>query len=676
MTSPLSRISILLLLLSGSGHAQFVFEEIGASAGLGTYVSPTGWSAGAAASDYDGDGDVDLFVPTGAGSPNLLYQNNGDGTFTDIAGAVGLALTESCRVALWFDRDGDGDQDLLVLGDCYFNIYDPTATSSVCNQTVTLYEQTGPGQFVDVTAGSGLETTVLTSELTARAGVAAGDLNGDGYLDLCILNYLGVAHVLFNQGDGTFATTTDALGVTPPTTQRYHQLLMLDFDDDGWLDLYFAIDLVANQLWLNQRDGTFVEGAAAAGLANSMNDMGLAAGDYDADGDLDLYVTNITAFGKHNVLLRNDSVGGALAFVDVSEALGVDNGFWGWGTTFLDADNDGKVDLAATNGWSTFPWLADPSRFFHNQGANFSDASVAVGFDDTEFGSGLIAFDHDRDGDPDLLQSCICGPLRLLDNVAVAPGSIGNSLLVRPRMLGPNPRSIGAMVRLENGGESQMRLISAGTSFLGQEPAEALFGLGSATTADLIIVEWPDGTQTTRLDVSGPILDLIHGGPGDLDADGDVDNDDADLWIACWSGAGIPYVGDCRAADFDADGDVDCRDWGRFRAEFEESSGGAPDINPVNCVRPFVRGDVDGDDRVGLGDVILSLCYLFGGGAVICVDACDIDDDGQVLVSDPVILLSYLFLGATPPSPPWTTCGPDPTPYDKLSCDESTRACP
>lgn len=209
-------------------------------------------------------------------------------------------------------------------------------------------------------------------------------------------------------------------------------------------------------------------------------------------------ITNIFSPGQYNVLFSNVSTPGNLSFEEIAEDLRVDNGGWGWGATFLDADRDGRLDIGATNGWSTENYENDPSRFFWNvrPGFPFKDVSKAVSFNDPDWGSSLIAFDLERDGDLDMLQSCNPGPLRLVENQLNGSATSNRYLVIQPRMELPNRLAIGAMVRIEVAGQQQMRLITAGTSFLGQEPAEAFFGVGRASMVDLVEIEWPGGGIT------------------------------------------------------------------------------------------------------------------------------------------------------------------------------------
>jgi hypothetical protein len=237
-----------------------------------------------------------------------------------------------------------------------------------------------------------------------------------------------------------------------------------------------------------------------------MNDMGIALGDYDRDGDFDLYITNVFTpeANKHNVLYRNDSNLGSLVFREVSEDLGVDQGHWGWGATFFDANNDGRLDLAATNGFFEDQWYADPSRFFLNVGPRFGrflDQSANSNLQDHHWGSALVAADSDRDGDLDLIQACNDGSgIRLLENTS-RRDQRQRYLNVRPRMEGANHFAIGTVVTANLNGVPLPRLLSAGCSYMGQEPAEAHFGLGAAKKVETLEVRFPDGSVSLLHDV-------------------------------------------------------------------------------------------------------------------------------------------------------------------------------
>ena len=495
----LSLFTCLALALAPALQAQLMFGEVGEALGMQTYETQWGVAAGGAAADFDDDGDIDIFIPTAEGMTHQLYRNNGDGTFEEIAVAAGVGVTTPARMALWFDYDGDGRLDLLTGSDCWG--YSTTDLGPcVAGNTYNLYRQVADAQFQDVTVAAGMVDDLINENQEHRGGMAAGDINNDGYLDVVAGLWRGDTQIWRNNGDGTFTDIRVASGVGGEETGHHWMPVLNDFDEDGWIDIFYAIEFIGNELWMNQGNETFVNVAPQAGADNAMNDMGVGMGDFDNDGDVDTYVTNVTAGGFHNVLMRNESVGGTMMFDEASVEYNIFDGHFGWGATFFDADNDGDMDLAATNGFTD---QTDPSVFFRNDGGPtvFTEVAAQVGFNDTYWGSALMAADFDRDGFMDMLQVCngTGSPnepkLRILDNQSTGATLANNHLVIKPRMNGPNRRAIGARVIAEVGPVTMTRVITAGISFAGQEPAEAHFGLGAATKADNVTIIWPSGQR-------------------------------------------------------------------------------------------------------------------------------------------------------------------------------------
>jgi hypothetical protein len=471
---------------------------VSSESGIGPYAMALGIGAGVSAADFDVDGDIDLFVPTIDGVPDQLYVNLGGGRFEERAGPLGVAAMDSHRAALWFDYDGDHRLDLVVAGDCELN---EERVDTFCEGRLTLYRQTEEGVFEDTTAQAGELSYTGYGQL---GGMAAGDINGDGFLDLIITGWRAQTKFFLNSGDGTFEDISVSSGIGG-TSDKAWQAVFHDFNGDGRQDIYVSVDFFANdRLWSNQGDNTFIDEAGTYGIIASGNEMGVAVSDYDNDTDMDIFITNTPDINR---LLRNDTVGSVPAFTDIAVDRAVNATGWSWGCTFLDANNDGLLDLAATNGLFRAPHTTDHSAFFLNRGGSptvFEPVSEEVGFFDSFWGSCLIAIDYNRDGRLDLLQTVAATPpfiseslLRLWRNFPDPTEPRAGSVAVRPRQDGPNHWSIGAVVRVTAGDVTMSRLITAGTSFIGQEPAEAYFGLGDATQVDILTIEWPNGEVST-----------------------------------------------------------------------------------------------------------------------------------------------------------------------------------
>ena len=526
-----------------------------------SWVSSVG--AAAAAVDFDNDGWIDLYVTDSRkGEPNYLYRNNGDRTFTDVAKRAGVAdLNGETGVSmdcLWGDYDNDGWSDLYL----------------VRWGRDSLFHNNGDGTFTEVTANVFTKRDGSPGIDWANGNAAVLlDYNLDGRLDIYVGNYFD-AHDLWNltttrimhddfetarnagpnflytqQADGTFVENAERLGLD----DRGWTLAVgsADIDNDGWPDLYCADDFGPDQLFLNNRDGTFRNVSEEAIGPDSKKGMNVDFGDFNNDGWLDIYVTNITTaeyLQEGNMLWHNNGPMSdrSITLTDISLETGTYDGGWGWGAKFLDYDNDGDLDIIAANGFisaaegdywydlaswtvlgqasadaANWPAIGDRSfsgyektRLFQNDGFYaFTQRASALGLDGDRDGRGVVVFDYDNDGDLDLYVANQNQPPYLYRNDR-ATDRHWLVVTLEPDSATPVNRSgIGTRLTAVTAAGTQIRERDGGNGFSGQSDPRLHFGLGSESTVQLLEVRWPDGGLQYLENVAADQFLVVHQDP-------------------------------------------------------------------------------------------------------------------------------------------------------------------
>ena len=497
--------------------------------------------AGVALFDFDNDDRLDLYFVNGngampdvsraPGTPNRLFRQNAEGKFVDVTERSGLGDTGYGMGVTIGDIDNDGFEDVFVTN------LGPDR----------LYRNRGDGTFEDVTASARIDVDGWS------ASACFFDYDADGFLDLYVSRYLTwdarkkcfapdgrltycgplafppVPDVLLhNNRDGAFTDVSDAARISSVSAAGLG-VVCQDLNDDGRQDVYVANDAYANQLWINQGDGTFRDEAFERGAAYNLAGapeagMGVVAADFDNDGFPDLYMTHLAQ--ESNTLYR--SLGGDLGFNDVTSETGLSWSsipYTGFGVAAFDVELDGDLDIAVVNGRVKRgdlipgaavppPWnvLAEPNLFYLNDGGGeFETISGPVSefVSPVEISRGLAIGDIDSDGDLDLVLTNIEGPARLFRNDTPRKG---HWLIVQP--FDPRLRrvAVGARVTLVSEGKRYVRTISAAMSYLSSCDPRAHFGIPNGQRVERIEVDWPDGLREhfTPLPVDSSVK-LIRG---------------------------------------------------------------------------------------------------------------------------------------------------------------------
>jgi hypothetical protein len=532
----------------------FSFTEVARGAGLeavtvfggrenNRYLLET-TGCGAALFDYDGDGRLDVFLvngttlegfPKGAEPTNHLYRGRGDGTFEDATVRAGLVQGGWGQGVCAGDYDNDGREDLFVT---YYG-------------RNRLYRNKDGAAFEEVTAPAGL----LDSRTRWGTGCAFLDYDRDGRLDLLVANYIdldlktaptpdsglcrykgvkvacgppglaGGKNALYrNRGNGTFEDVSERSGVTRASGTYGLGVSTLDFDDDGWVDAYVANDSNPSTLYRNNHDGTFTDVAVSAGCAYSQDGkpqagMGVAIGDYDRNGTMDVFKTNFA--GDTSTLYANLGKG-LCDDRTFAGGIGVNTRWLGWATGFVDFDNDGWLDLFLANG-HVYPEVAQLQTeagykqrkvvYLNLGNGRFADVTERLGPPATtpRAARGAAFGDVDNDGDVDVVVNNVHAPPDLFRTES---DPARHWVLLKLVGTSSNRSAIGARVALTAGGATQWQEVRGGGSYISQNDTRVHFGLGGAARVERLRVRWPNGQEEDWADLPADRVHMLREGSG------------------------------------------------------------------------------------------------------------------------------------------------------------------
>ncbi len=454
---------------------------------------------GAAAGDFNNDGWEDLFFLGGDFSTDALFINNQDGTFSNEAAAWGIDATHIGTGAAVGDFNNDGWLDIYVTS--------MGAAGVLESGHNRLYQNNGNNTFTNVATTAGVTTT--NDGTTDAWGSAFGDYDLDGDLDLFVTAWRvgnNGNRLYQNNGNGTFTDVTTSANVQDINIQGFSPCFQ-DMNGDRFPELLIAADFGTTRYYKNNGDGTFTNYTTESGADLYVLGMGSAVGDFNGDGLFDWFITSINDPGDpvqwpdYNKLHINH---GNHIFTETAQTAGVDNSFWGWGAIGVDINHDTTLDLFTTNGGYLDRFLNRPSTvWLNNDDGTFTDVAASTGFNHTGQGRGILNFDHDRDGDQDIVITSSGEPMVLYQTEL--GGAATNWLTIKlDTSTAPHlaPNGFGSRVQITVDGQQIVRAINGCSNFLSQSELTAHFGVGDATAIDELSIEWADGNVTILQNVA------------------------------------------------------------------------------------------------------------------------------------------------------------------------------
>lgn len=457
---------LLLALISCDIIYSQSFNNVGPASNLRAIWEGVFNGGGITFVDFDGDGKDDITMSGGDLHTISFYRNNG--TSFDSVTFPGVVNAMETKTVLWIDFDNDGDKDLFA---------------GSFSASSKLFRNDGNLNFTDITVSAGISTAIWRTTAAAWS-----DYNKDGWLDLYLCNYSGwggnfwYPNILYkNNGNGTFSNVTQSAGVMD-TIKQPLAVSFFDYNNDGWEDLYIANDRRnGNSMYKNNGNGTFTNVSDATNTDFEGDCMGLGVGDYDEDGDFDIYISN----GEEgNGFLRNN---GNQTFTEIASTLGMSVNKICWGNAFYDYNNDGWLDLyvCASGG--------APNRrneLFKGNGNGTFTRIFGNGLETDDFQTyGGAIGDANNDGFPDMVCANVLEPISLWKN----SGNSNNWIKIKLQGTVSNRDAVGSIIQVFSNGRKMTRMVNAGMSYCSQHSLITTVGVGTATTVDSIYVKFPSG---------------------------------------------------------------------------------------------------------------------------------------------------------------------------------------